>query len=146
PIPSGHAFNLGKEIGHCFHGGCDVVWSLNQRIDDGIQSKANSLFGPARDAFIQAMTDLFDNKLNPFLDKVNNDLSARIGQAGDRADKIIKEATNGILKIVDAAGDLADKTAGDITKIILLGGQEADRLVDKINEDISRLVDDVDCK
>lgn len=140
------AFNLGKEFGNCFHGGCDVVWGLNQRIDSGIQSKANSLFGPARDAFIAAMTDLFDNKLNPFLDKVNTDLSARIDQAGNRADKIVAETTDGILKIIDDAGDLADQTAGDFQKVILVASHEADGLVDKVNADIKELLDDVDCK
>jgi hypothetical protein len=63
-------FDLGKEIGNCFHGGCDVVSDQNRRIDGGIRSKAESLFGPARDAFIQAMTELFDKKLNPFPDRI----------------------------------------------------------------------------
>jgi hypothetical protein len=140
------AFNFGKELGNCFQGGCDVVWGVNQRSDAGIQSKASSLFGPARDAFIQAMTDLFDKKLNPFLDRVNNDLSARIEQAGDRADKIVNETTDGILKIIDAAGDLSDKTSGDVQKIISLAFRETDALVNKINADISQLIDDIDCK
>jgi hypothetical protein len=140
------AFNLGKELGNCFHGGCDVVWGLNRRIDQGIQSKAASLVGPVRDAFIQAMTDLFDKKLNPFLDKVNDDLGARIDQVGNRADKIVDETTTGILKIIDAAAEVAEQTSGDVQKIILLSFRETDLLVDKINGDITALVDDIDCK
>jgi hypothetical protein len=140
------AFDLNKEVGHCFHGGCDLVWSLNQRIDDGIQSKSESLFGPARDAFIQAMNVLFDQKLNPFLSNVNTDLAARIGQVGDRADKIVAETTTGVLDVIDAAGNLSEKTTGDVQKVILLSFNQADTLENKINSDVSALVEDVDCK
>jgi len=146
PWSEAYAFNLGKDVGNCFQGGCDVVWSLNQRIDQGIQSEANSLIGPARDAFIAAMADLFDNRLSPFLGRVNDDLSARIGQVGDRADKIVSETTDGLLKIIDAAGDLADRTSGDFQKIILSATREAANLEDKVNRDIAALVDDIDCK
>ena len=141
-----NAFNLGKEAGNCFHGGCDIVWGINQRVDAGVRSKAESLFGPARDAFIEAMDHLFDKKLNPLVDRLNDDLSAKIGQVGDRADKIVQETTDGILKIVDSAGDLADKVTNDVNKIILVTFHEADQLIDKVNTDIKALLDDVDCK
>ena len=138
---------MGREIGNCFHGGCDVIWGINQRIDQGIQSKANSLVGPARDAFIQAMTDLFDKKLNPFLDRANNDLSAENGSGREiEPDKLVEETTNGILAIIDAAAEVAEKTSGDVQKIILLSFHEADKLIDKVNLKILALVDDVDCK
>ena len=149
--------NLDKDIGNCFQGGCDVFWILNQRIDDGIQSKANSLVGPARDAFIQVMDDLFKNKLNSFLDKVNDDASGRIDQASDRADKIVNETITGVLHIIDATGDLIENASAELQKAILLGSQEANNLVDKINKDainlvdkinrdLSELIEDIDCK
>ena len=92
------------------------------------------------------MTDLFDRKLNPFLDKLNDDTSARIAQAGDRADKIVQETTDGILKIIDAAGDLAERTSGDVQRIIVQVVRDANALIEKVNADLLALVDDIDCK
>ncbi len=140
------AFNLGREVGHCFHGGCDVIWGVNQRIDDGIRSKAESIATPFREAFEAAMTQLFDKKLTPFWEKVNGDLAARIDQGGDRADKIIRETQDGVLKIIADAAALAEKTAGDVAQIIQQSFAEANSLEAKINDDLRALVEDIDCK
>ena len=140
------AFDLGKEIGHCFHGGCDAIWSANQRIDDGIRSKSDSLVGPAKTAFDNSMRVLVDNRLNPLLDKLNGDLSARIDQASNRADQVLNDTQSGILTIIDHAGDIAAKTDGTVKAIIKQTFDDTDALERKVNFDVLNLIDDVDCK
>ena len=128
------SFNLGKEIGHCFHGGCDVVWTLNQRFDEGIMSKSQSIIGPAKDAFLQAMEILFDKKINPMIDKINTDFSDRLDQAG----QILRTTEKGVDEIIDRAAEkatlLEHKLIEDIkSQIIDNSFRQANDLVDKVD-------------
>jgi hypothetical protein len=145
--PPAIAFNLSKEIGHCFHGGCDVAWTLNQRFDEGIRSKSESIVGPAKEAFLQAMDMLFDKKLNPMIDKINTDFSDRLDQAGT----ILQNTEKGIDEIIDRAAEkailLEHESIDDIkSQIIDASFKQANDLVDKVDNDIEKLIADIDCK
>jgi hypothetical protein len=140
------AFDLGKEVGNCFSGGCDVIWGINQRIDGGLRSKSESLVGPAKQAFDEAMTQLFNTHLNPFLANLNSDLAARIDQGADRANALVHETENGILALIDHAGDIAERTNGDVQQTVNLVFNEATAFETKVDKDLSSLVADIDCK
>jgi hypothetical protein len=131
----------------CFQGGCDLVWQLNKRFDDGLRSKSESLVGPAKQAFIEAMNVLFDQKLTPLIKQIDAVATGRIAQF----DKSIKDAEAGIDAIISHAAmiatDLVGRTTNEIkTKIIDEAFSQADSLVDKIKGNIGAIIDNVDCK
>jgi hypothetical protein len=131
----------------CFQGGCDVVWQLNQRFDDGVRSKSESLVGPAKQAFIDAMNVLFDQKLKPLIDQIDAVATGRLAQF----DKTVKDAEAGIDAIITHAGivavDLVGQTTEQIkTKIIDEAFLQADALVDKVTANVNAIIENVDCK
>jgi hypothetical protein len=140
-------WNPAKDIGKCFHGGCDVSYQLNKRIDDGIRSKSEAMVGPVKEAFIEAMDVLFDKKLNPMIDKINLAATARLDQVGT----LISEAQTGIDEIIDHAADRANALVGQSVEtikkdIIDNTFQQADALVDKIDDSIHDIIRQIDCE
>jgi hypothetical protein len=144
--PAGADFDISKVIGRCFSGGCDVVWGLNQRIDSGIQSKVDSLVGPAKQAFLDVINVLFDQKLTPMINSINDKLASRLDQAGE----LINNAEKGIDEIIDTAASQIE-TAGDkITaeikdRIIDESFNRADALESKVMVDIDKFIERIDC-
>jgi hypothetical protein len=104
--------NIGREAGNCFSGGCDVIWHLNQRFDQGLQSKSESLVGPAKQAFDDAMRELFDQRLTPMIGMVNSMAAARIWQAQGAADDVIRTAETGVDQILDHAAAVVRSAVG----------------------------------
>jgi hypothetical protein len=131
----------------CFQGGCDLVWQVNKRFDDGLRSKSESLVGPAKQAFIEAMNVLFDDKLKPFIAQIDAVATGRLSQF----DRTVKDAEAGIDAIVTHAGIVASSAVGQgtdqiKTKIIDESFLQADVLVDKVTTDINNIIENVDCK
>lgn len=125
---------------------CDVIWEANKRIDGGLRSKSESLVGPAKDAFIEAMDYLFSQKLTPFLDKVDGMAAARLNQVQG----IVDNAEKGIHDIIDHAATtaekLADRTVEQIKQqIIKETFAEARILVDDIDAKLNAIIDKIDC-
>jgi hypothetical protein len=117
----------------CFQGGCDVVWQLNKRFDDGLRSKSESLVGPAKQAFIDAMNVLFDDKLKPLIAQIDAVATGRLSQL----DQTVKDAEAGIDAIIAHAGVVAANLVGQTTdqiktKIIDEAFLQADELVSNI--------------
>lgn len=142
-----NALDIGREVGRCFSGGCDVVWGLNRRVDDGVRSKAEALVGPARQAFEEAMNKLFDEKITPMITQIDQAANARL----DQVNQIVMEAESGIIEIVDRAGETATNTISTSVdkirrEIIDASFRQADSLSDKIFMRLAEMVDDVDCK
>jgi hypothetical protein len=138
---------IALDLGHCFQGGCDVVWELNKRFDQGVRSKSESMVGPVKEAFIEVMNLLFDQKLKPMIDQIDQAAGARLSQF----DKTIKDAETGIDTIITDAGrvavDSVGQSAGIIkTKIIDATFARADSLVQQIYASLQALVEDLDCK
>lgn len=95
--------NIKRETGNCLSGGCDVIWQVNRRIDDGISSKVESMTTPAKKAFEEAMRDLFQNDLDPFLDhlsKITNDTLDKIGNMFDKAVATAEDATDRTILLI----------------------------------------------
>jgi hypothetical protein len=84
--------NIGHEVGSCLSGGCDVVWSVNRRIDDGISSKTESAAAPVKKAIHEILEELFKNDLNPMLDRMNSITEARLKQIDDIVSGAIDKA------------------------------------------------------
>lgn len=141
------AFDFRKEVGNCFSGGCDVAWELNKRVDDGIRSKAESLAGPIKDAFIEATNVLFDEKINPLIDKVDRISKARLAEA----DALVKETEQGILNVIETAAAEAQKTTHtavqDIRKDIIDNTfAQVNQTIDSINLKATNLIQNIDCR
>lgn len=113
--------NLSRETGSCLSGGCDVVWKLNQRLDQGLSSKVASLTEPAKRAFMEAAKYLFEGQLNPFLTQVNNLTEARIAQV----EKVFQDA---ITKAEKATANTIELVKADI---ILTASEEIKRIIDQ---------------
>jgi hypothetical protein len=131
----------------CFQGGCDLVWQLNKRFDDGLRSKSESLVGPAKEAFIQAMNVLFDQKLKPMITQIDTVATARLAQFN----QTIQDAERGIDAILTHAGvvaaGLVGQTADQIkTRIIDEAFAQADALVDRVTASVNEIIENVDCK
>jgi hypothetical protein len=135
------------DLGRCFQGGCDVVWELNKRFDQGVRSKSESMVGPIKEAFIEAMNVLFDQKLKPMIDQIDQAAAARLSQF----DRTIKDAESGIDTIIADAGQVAVNSVGQSSeiiksKIIDATFNRADSLVQQISTSLQALVEDLDCK
>ena len=141
------AFDLGKEVGNCFSGGCDVAWHLNQRVDQGIRSKAESLVGPVREAFLEATNVLFDEKINPLIDKVDRISKARLQEV----EGLVKDTEAGILNIIETAAAEAQNTAHhtvqEIRKDIIDNTFiQVNQTIDSVNTKARNLVQETDCR
>ena len=146
-LGSSCAFSLGKEIGSCFSGGCDVVWGLNQRIDGGIRSKSEAMIDPVKQAFLEIMNELFDKKLNPLVDKINEAAASRLAQMN----AIVQDAEKGIDQVIEHAANqmlvVGDKITNDIKqRVIDETFERADALIVNVSAQIQQVIDDVDCK
>jgi hypothetical protein len=84
--------NVGHEFGSCLSGGCDVVWSVNRRIDDGISSKTESAVAPVKKAIHEILEELFKNDIDPMLDRMNSITEARLKQIDDIVSGAIDKA------------------------------------------------------
>jgi hypothetical protein len=114
--------NVQHEAGSCLSGGCDVIWHVNRRIDDGISSKFSNAAEPVKKAFEEAATDLFKNDLNPFIDRVN----ALVNTDMDRIDVIFQNA-------LVAAEAATDRTIDSISqKIVVESGKQIRDVSDHI--------------
>lgn len=144
---SSFAFDLRKEIGNCFSGGCDVAWNLNKRVDDGIRSKAESLVGPVKEAFIEATNILFDEKIGPLIDKVDRISKARLVEI----EGLVKETEAGILNVIETAAAEAQKTTHQTVQeirkdIIDSTFTQVNQTVDLINTKARDLIQNIDCR
>jgi hypothetical protein len=125
-------------LGDCFSGGCDVVWQLNKRWDSGMRSKSESLVGPAKEAFEQAMADLFDKRITPLIGNIDFVVASRLNQAGS----IIQDAENGMDQLIKIASDVVDHQIDHVKeKIIDATFSKADQLLENINKRILGIID-----
>jgi hypothetical protein len=138
--------DFGREVGNCFSGGCDVIWHLNQRFDQGLQSKSESLVGPAKQAFDDSMRQLFDDRLTPMIQMVNAMAAARIWQAQIAADDVIRTAETGVDSILDHAAIVANSVTTNIKQTILDAAYaDATALVKQIHDQALDVIDKADC-
>ena len=138
--------DFGREVGNCFSGGCDVIWHLNQRFDQGLQSKSESLVGPAKEAFDDSMRQLFDERLTPMIQMVNAMAAARIWQAQDASEDVIRTAENGVDNLLDHAAKVAHLATTDIKQhIIDATYADASALVKQIHDQTLEVIDKADC-
>lgn len=131
----------------CFQGGCDVVWHMNKRFDDGLRSKSENLVGPAKQAFIEAMDVLFDEKMKRLIAQIDAAAAGRL----DQFDSTVKTAIAGIDAIIAhaeaTASKLVNQTTEQIrTQIIETTFSQADALTNTIAAKISEILGDLDCK
>ncbi|WP_085043905.1 hypothetical protein [Ensifer aridi] len=141
------AFDLREEVGNCFSGGCDVAWKLNRRVDQGIRSKAESLVGPVKEAFIEATNVLFDEKIGPLIDKVDRISKARLQEV----DALVKETEAGILNVIETAAAEAQntthQTVQEIRKDIIDNTfAQVNQTIDLINTKAADLIRNIDCR
>ena len=108
-VARGFFENLGRETGSCFSGGCDVIWAANRRIDAGISSKVESAVGPIKVAIEQIMQDLFNNNIDPMLDRINTISQERLS----RIDNIVQTA-------IKTAREATDKTIDHVKTAIII--------------------------
>jgi hypothetical protein len=142
-----HGFSLGTEIGSCFSGGCDVIWSINRNIDDGIRSKSESLVGPAKQAFLEAMQILFDEKLTPFLDRVDEVAETRLNQVQHIIDQTTEQVNSLINEAAMVARSVASDSINEIKKKIIDNTfDRADEIIKYIIGHLRIIINDVDCK
>lgn len=131
-----------REVGNCFSGGCDVVWHLNRQVDSGIRSKASSMAEPFRQAFVDAMHQVFASEVNPLIDKLNLIGLNYFGEAQKLADEIGARAE----AIIERAGD---QVSANIVlfrqQVIETAGKEARALVADIGGRVDKLIDDLRC-
>jgi hypothetical protein len=118
--------NIGHEVGSCLHGGCDVVSSLNQRFDQGLSSKVESLADPAKEAFEQAADYLFKNQLDPFLSRIDSLTEARLGQL-----YMIFEGA--LAKAETATANTIERVKSEI---ILTASEEIQKIIDEVLNDV----------
>jgi hypothetical protein len=136
--------NIKRETGRCFHGGCDVAWHLNKRFDDGLRSKAESLVGPAKAAFIEASDHLFNKHVGPTIDRVDailGTLGARLDQTRD----IVHDIEHGIDALLDKAQEVAKSTLGDVQAIVNTTFDRADELLRKAVQQAQELIRHLAC-
>ncbi|TAY75167.1 hypothetical protein [Rhizobium ruizarguesonis] len=84
--------NIGHEVGSCLSGGCDVVWDVNRRIDDGISSKTESAVAPIKKAVHEILEELFKKNIDPMLDRMNSITEERLKQIDDIVSGAIDKA------------------------------------------------------
>lgn len=138
--------HLRHEAGNCFSGGCDVIWHLNQRFDQGLQSKSESLVGPAKQAFDDAMKELFDQRLTPLIGMVNAMAAGRIWQAQEAAQQVIVTAETGVDEILDHAAKVANSVTDNIKdKIIEAANEDAKKLVQQVHDQAVDIINQADC-
>jgi hypothetical protein len=124
-----------------------VVWQLNKRFDDGLRSKSESLVGPAKEAFLDAMNVLFDQKMKPLIAQIDAAATGRLKQFDDTV-RVAMAGMDAIITHAElTASNLVDQTTEQIkTRIIETTFSQADALTEKIAAQITAIVDDIDCK
>jgi hypothetical protein len=110
----------------CLHGGCDVIWSVNRRLDDGLSSKIESLTEPAKKALEEAVDYIFKNDLDPFLSRVDSLVEQRFTQI----DKIFQDA---ITKAETATANTISRVKYEI---ILTASTEIKKIADEVLNDV----------
>jgi ElaB/YqjD/DUF883 family membrane-anchored ribosome-binding protein len=123
------------DLGRCFSGGCDVAWELNRRFDDGLRSKSAGLVGPIKQAYFDIANDLFDTKLRPMINDIDQRAQARI--------KDVKSLVDDAGKIIDtslaAAERAAHNTLEQAQAIVKETKAQIDDAIKKIDEEIEKV-------
>ena len=132
---------FGGTAGSCLSGGCDAIWRLNQRFDDGVRSKSAALVGPWKDAYEDAMRKTYEQLLLPTIQHLDRAAAERLQQAG----KVIEDAENGIDRVVSHAAELAAAQVAEIANIEQAAFKDADSLRQHIHDDVEQLLKEVDC-
>ena len=114
--------NIQREWNNCWSGGCDVIWEVNKRFDNGIKSKSQSMAKGVRVVFEESMNTLFDQKIRPMLE----DIDLIIKNNMDNADEIIINTFKGVDKIIEKTilqfENATEKNIHNIRDHIILNG------------------------
>jgi hypothetical protein len=103
--------SISKEVKSCFGGGCDPVMIFNKAAKNAARKTAQGFAEPIKEEFNEAVDHLFDEKLNPFADKVDYIAKNRITQSEEAAKKVITGAVEGF-------SDLKNQVKGDVEDLI----------------------------
>lgn len=136
------AFNVGR----CLSGGCDVIWELNKRLDDGIRSKVGSLAEPVRDAFLEAMREAEATSR-----RMINDIDQKTTAHLLHVDTIIRDAQQRLDATIDKAAiraeGLTDYATASIRKNLIKPTVDDFRaLALDVQKKIDDTISEIDCK
>ena len=126
--------DLNREISNCFSGGCDVIWGINQRLDQGIESKSASLGNGVRNEVQIAADYIFDMKLEPFAKSLQQLVDANFITAEHAAHNLLEHSD----KIIENIFSHTDNTLDTIrNKIIESTFKQADTFQTKFFNNIN---------
>ena len=92
-----------REVTTCFSGGCDVAWKINQRIDQGIESKAQAAGKGVNKEMQKAADYIFDVKLAPFANTLQKMVNSEVVSAEEAASRLLDHVDIVLNTIVDNA-------------------------------------------
>jgi hypothetical protein len=103
--------SIKKEVKSCFSGGCDPAVQLNKAAKGAARNTAQGFAEPVKEEFNEAVDHLFDQKLNPFADKVDYIAQKRIAQSQDAVKDVVTHTVKNF-------SDLKDEVKGDVEDLI----------------------------
>ncbi|MUG95132.1 hypothetical protein F7734_23325 [Scytonema sp. UIC 10036] len=103
--------SIRKEVKSCFSGGCDPAMILNKAAKGASKNTAQGFAQPIKEEFNEAVDHLFNEKLNPFADKVDYIAQKRIAQSQDAAKDVVTHT-------VQNFSDLKNQVKGDVDELI----------------------------
>ena len=136
-----------RGAGLCGFQNCDVVWEINRRFDQGVNSKGRALAEGVRVEFEKAMDYLFDSKLSPLLSEFDGVITSQRRE--------IKSMVDDWFLQIDHTINEAAATALEMQQIVI--SDIRDQLIDKffrefesiertIFADLNNLIDKVSCE
>jgi hypothetical protein len=102
---------ISKEVESCFSGGCDPAMIVNKAAKGAARNTAQGFAEPIKEEFNEAVDRLFDEKLNPFADKIDYIAQKRIKQSQDAAKDVVTHTVNNFF-------DLKNQVKEDVENLI----------------------------
>jgi hypothetical protein len=133
--------NAWREGNNCaLHGGCDVIWSANRALDDGIRSKAESLTGPLKTLYEQVMADFVNNKWPALLSGLDVSIRNDVNLIDSKVTELLNRVEAISDHVIDHLQDGAQKLIADVS-------DDANRLIVRMSTEARTILDDeVNCK
>jgi hypothetical protein len=102
---------ISEETKSCFSGGCDPAMIVNKAAKGAARNTSQGFAEPIKEEFNEAVDRLFDEKLNPFADKVDYMVEKRIAQSQDAVKNVVTYTVNNF-------SDLKNQVKGDVEDLI----------------------------
>jgi hypothetical protein len=118
-------------------GALAVAVTLNQRFDNGLRSKSESIAEPFKKAYFEVANDLFNAKLKPLIEDIDGRARSRIADLR----MLVADAEKAIDLSIDAAEKAANKTINEIAAI----EDKTKHDIDDILRQVDAIIDSADC-